>query len=98
MKLTFSKLLWLFILAIAAYDIGYSWQWRAYMHEIECNPVAAWIIGTGGIWPAIVYRAGWLVFAALLCGTHTRFTKYITPTWAVGHAFLAVQYCRLLLF
>jgi hypothetical protein len=98
MKRTLNKAVWFFILAIAAYDIYYSWQWRQHLLEIECNPVAAWIFSIGGIWCALVYRASWLAFAGILTQTQTRFSSYITPAWALGHAVLAVQYGRLLLF
>jgi hypothetical protein len=90
------KLAWLFILAIAGYDIYYSWEWQKYLLEFECNPVAAYIFSVGGIWSAIAYRAGWLAFAGILTKSQTRFSKFITPAWTAGHLLLAVQYCRLM--
>lgn len=96
MKTTLPKIAWLFIAAVAVYDVYYSYQWRAYMSEIECNPVAAFVLSLGGIWWAIVYRAIWLAYAGLLLRTRTRFTRFITPAWTLGHAVLALQYCRIL--
>lgn len=96
MKPTLSKIAWLFIAAVAVYDVYYSYHMRAYMAEIESNPVAAYVLSFGGIWWAIGYRAIWLAYAGLLLRTRTRFTPFITPAWTLGHLLLAVQYCRIL--
>jgi hypothetical protein len=91
------KLVWVFILIIAVYDVYYAWEWQKHLLEIECNPVAAWAFSVGGIWLAIAYRGTWLAFAGVLSRTNTRFSKYITPAWGLGHLLLAVQYGRLMM-
>jgi hypothetical protein len=80
--------MWCFVVLVALADISFTWVCRKTAVEWESNPAASGILTNMGPAAVIAYRVVWLVFAGLMARTKTRLSWLVTPTWAVGHAYL----------
>ena len=80
--------MWTFILFVACLDMHFAWQWQSSLPIWEINPVARFAYECGGYSLLAVYRLALLGFAYTMSRTKTRLAKYVTPTWACGHAYL----------
>jgi hypothetical protein len=56
-------LAWAFVIAVAAYDAHFAWQYRAEFTDWELNPVARWCAQQGGLEVVFACKAGLLLFA-----------------------------------
>jgi hypothetical protein len=79
-------LLWLFIVAVAALDVGFT----AYCRECELNPVARGLLATGGMCAVVVYRGLWIGLAIIASRTRTKLSAFVLPVWVGAHAILLV--------
>jgi hypothetical protein len=84
------KYIWAFMIGVAIIDIVFTWQCRSTVAEWEANPVACWAFESHGVLGAAIYRAAWLVYAAMMSWTRTRFSWLVTPIWGIGHCYLLV--------
>src|SRR4029079_6307947 len=80
--------IWSFILAVAVADVYFSWRCQNTVSEWELNPVAECVLEVTGIVGVTVYRAGVLVFAAVMSFVKCRFSWLVTSVWMIGHLYL----------
>jgi len=89
-------LLWLFIVAVAVLDTGFSWRHAKECYEmpyeisLEDNPVPRWAFALAGMPGVTLYRWAWLGFAWVMSTAKVRQAKYVLPVWTVGHGLLLV--------
>jgi len=84
------KLMWAFMIGVAVLDVWFTWSCRSTVSDWESNPIAALAFQYLGVTGAALYRGFWLLYAALMSWTQTRYSWMITPVWALGHAYLLV--------
>ena len=57
------KLLWTFILSVAAADIYFTWRCCNSVLQWESNPAVVWVFCRAGLIGVVAYRLAWLAFA-----------------------------------
>jgi hypothetical protein len=87
---------WTFVLAVAAYDVYFAWQYRAVFHAWELNPIARWAADLCGLGAVFGIKAAFLAFAlgvAIYCH-RCRHRLAIPYTLTIGgaHFALSLQY------
>lgn len=89
-------LAWAFILAVAAWDAWFAWQYRAVFAEWEVNPLACWVVDHFGLAAIFTMKAAVVTFAtvvAALCHhLHSRLTVPYTALIGVVHLLLSLRY------
>jgi len=93
-RIPVGKLVWLFILAVALWDVGTAWRFRATLPEWEANPAALAVYRLGGITALVIYRTGLLAFAWRASRLPARSAGLVTWTAGLVHLALAVQLLR----
>jgi hypothetical protein len=83
-------LTWLFILMVAAADVGFFWMGRDSAKDWELNPVALAALRYAGMGGLILYRGGWVAFEWLMACTRVRLSWIITPVWGLAHLYLLI--------
>ncbi len=87
-------LAWAFILGVAAYDIYFAWQHRAFFDSWELNPLARWVAGHFGFAALLGFKAAVIGFGglvAVLCYRHRRRLTACVYTTIVGGLHLGLS-------
>jgi hypothetical protein len=87
---------WLFIFAVASYDLYFAWHYRAVFGAWELNPVARWaaeLYGLRALFAAKALLTGFIVIVGAYCyrSHHPLTTPYTAFAGAVHH-FLSLHY------
>jgi len=84
------KLIWIFIVAVAAADVYVTWRCRDSVLQWEANPAASAVYRWQGVGGVTLYRSVWLAFAAAMAAAKTRLSWLITPVWGMAHVYLLI--------
>jgi hypothetical protein len=88
---------WLFVLAVAVFDVRWAMHYRDTIGLWETNPIMLWVMKAYGVWTAGVARLGTVVFAASLMPLTTRRSQITaTLTLVSAHAYLALTYALII--
>jgi hypothetical protein len=90
------SLAWVFIFAVAAYDVYFAWQYRAIFHHWEMNPVARWMATIGGIGAVFGFKAVMIGFAGVVGAYCYRCRHWLTVPYTAFvsgiHFLLSLHY------
>jgi hypothetical protein len=89
-------LAWVFVVAVAAYDVHFAWYYRECFDAWEMNPLARWGARLGGLEAVLALKAGLLLFAVAVaaychCRRHWLEVPYTLIVGSV-HLVLSVHY------
>jgi hypothetical protein len=89
-------LIWLFIVAAAAYDSYFAWREQSAIEIWEMNPLARWAVRTLGFQTLIGFKATGLAFGivlAIYCHRHYRkLGRRLTTTVGSAYLLLSIYY------
>jgi len=88
---------WLFVLAVAVFDVRWALSYRDTIGLWESNPIMLCVMKAYGVWIAGAARLGTVVFAASLMPLTTRRSQITaTLTLVSVHAYLALTYALII--
>lgn len=93
------KIIWAFVLSVAAFDLLIAWMFHAIFQEVELNPFAKVIHMQWGITGLVFLKSSVLMFIWIMSTTKARISNAILPILLFAHIVLfVILLCSLFLY